>query len=256
MGNSAGQGCKGHDKDARSDCRFQLVSEDAGQDQKQHHSAACADETADETDHYAADNRLGNLLPFGFSRLHFLRCHNRADDEFEADKQCHALRKTAHRSVRHEGGNEAADQCKDQHGNQHNQAVADVDVFVFLIRPRADTRGKHIRRKRNSDRLVRRHVQECDQHRGDNCRRRESREPCSKTGAEAGCDTYNQLCNGHIFFLSFCFFITIRFIQFSSLFLLCQTVFSESFLDSPTIIGFTITVTFYNRRFPYSWNAI
>ena len=79
MGNSAGQGCKGHDEDARSDCRFQLVSEDAGQDQKQHHSAACADETADETDHYAADNRLGNLLLFGFSRLRGEQSFGRRD---------------------------------------------------------------------------------------------------------------------------------------------------------------------------------
>lgn len=69
--------------------------------------------------------------------------------------------------------------------------MANVDIFVFLICPRTDPRREDIRCKRYPDRLVRRHMQKCDQHRRNDRRRRKSRKTRSKAGTEAGHNTYD-----------------------------------------------------------------
>ena len=51
VADSSGQGREGHDEHAGTHSRFQLVAEDAGEDEEHHHAAACADEAADERAH-------------------------------------------------------------------------------------------------------------------------------------------------------------------------------------------------------------
>jgi hypothetical protein len=71
----------------------------------------------------------------GFICLYFFRCHNRTDDKFQSDKQCHHFRKSAHGSIWHQRRYEAADQCKNQNRYQHNHAMADINVFILFISP-------------------------------------------------------------------------------------------------------------------------
>ena len=56
MGQRAGKGCKGHDKNAGSHSGFQLIAKYAGEDEKHHHAAACADKAADKADEHSAQD--------------------------------------------------------------------------------------------------------------------------------------------------------------------------------------------------------
>ena len=158
MRDCTGQSCKGHNKDARSNCCFQLISEHAGQHQKQHHATACSDKSTDKSNHNTAENRLLDFLFFWFVCLYFFRRHDRTDDKFQSDKQCHHFRKSAHGSIWHKRRYEAADQCKNQNRYQHNHAVADINVFILFISPGTYSWCQHIRCQRNANRLISRHV--------------------------------------------------------------------------------------------------
>lgn len=58
MGGSTGKCGKCHDEDAGSYSGLQFITQDRGQDQQHHHTAAGADETADEADQHTAYQRL------------------------------------------------------------------------------------------------------------------------------------------------------------------------------------------------------
>ena len=83
MGGSAGKCGKCHDEDAGSYSGLQFITQDRSQDQQHHHTAAGADETADEADHHAAYQRLEGSFLCGDALHGFLGGHYGTDNEFD-----------------------------------------------------------------------------------------------------------------------------------------------------------------------------
>ena len=83
MGCSTGKCGKCHDEDAGSYSGLQFITQDRSQDQQHHHTAAGADETADEADHHAAYQRLEGSFLCGDALHGFLGGHYGTDNEFD-----------------------------------------------------------------------------------------------------------------------------------------------------------------------------
>ena len=181
MGDRAGQGGEGHNEHAGAHGSLELVAQDTGQDEQHHHTAAGTDKAADHPDDHTADDRLeGTLL--SRDPLHgFFGGHNGLDDEFNAQQECHKHREAAHGGGRHQACHPAAHHGEQQHAGHHNQAVFDIQVFVFVVGVGRHRTGQHIRGKGNADRHVGVHPQEGDEHRADDSGGAHAR----KAGAQA-----------------------------------------------------------------------
>ena len=168
-----------HDEHACANGGFQLVAHDGGQNQQHHHAAARADEAANHADERAADDRLHHALLFAHVLHGFARRHHRADDELDAQQHRHQYAEAAHRSARHKACDVAAYDRERQHRRHHQQAVANVEILVLTVCPRACGTRQHVARQRNADRLIRLHAQERNQHRADDRRGAHARESCA-----------------------------------------------------------------------------
>lgn len=140
----AGERSKGHDKHARADCGFQLIAEHCGENKQHHHAAARTDESADETDYRSADNGLYRTL-FRRDFFHRLfRRHDRADDEFYSEQECHYNREAAHRCRWEQAREIAADDCEREDGRHHNESVFYIEVLFLAVCIRRDGAREHI----------------------------------------------------------------------------------------------------------------
>ena len=97
MTGSAGQCSKGHDKDAGADGCLQLIAKYGGEDQQHHHSAACTDKAADQSDYDSTENGLDDSGFLVDGHHFFLCCHNRPHNEFDTKQHRHNGREPAHR---------------------------------------------------------------------------------------------------------------------------------------------------------------
>ena len=147
MADSSGQGREGHDEHAGTHSRFQLVAEDAGEDEEHHHAAACADKAADEADEDAADDGLDGPLLCADALHGLFGGHDGPDDELDAQQEGHEHREAAHGGRGEQAGHPAAHHREHQHAHHHDEAVFDVEVLVFMVGVGRDGAGQHIRRE-------------------------------------------------------------------------------------------------------------
>ena len=186
MGDRSGEGGKSHDENAGAHSSFELIAQDAGEDEEHHHTAAGSDETADEADYYAADHGLDGPFFRGNAGHGFLGGHDRAEDEFNAQKESHKDGKAAHGL----GGNKACDvasHCrKDQDAGHHDEAVPDVQIFVFVIGVGGNGARQHVGGQGDAHGHVGVHIQKSDEHGADDCGGAHAREAGAEACAHAG----------------------------------------------------------------------
>ena len=89
VADGSGQSCRAHDEHACPDGCLELVPEHGGQDEKHHHSAARADEPADEAYNRAADDRANGFLLRGRALESLFRLDDRLYDELDAEQESH-----------------------------------------------------------------------------------------------------------------------------------------------------------------------
>ena len=124
---------KRHDENACADCGFQLVPEHAGQNQKHHHTAARADESANKADDYATENGLEKLDPTPLLLVELLGRHNGLENKFNAEYGRHDEREGAHGILRNVRSDITAEYRKDQNRHQHDFAVFEIQIIVFSV---------------------------------------------------------------------------------------------------------------------------
>ena len=194
MADRTGKCGESHDEYAGSDCGLQFVAKDACEDEQHHHAAACADKSADEADHEAADNGLDE------SSVRICTCHglfgghDRFYDKLDSKKQGHEYREVSHGLVGHKACNKASEQGHTQHGDHHDDTVADIKILIFSIRVGADGAGKDIACKGDAYGFVGRHVKKCDQHGADDRCCAHSGESGSKSCAGSGQKADDKFC--------------------------------------------------------------
>lgn len=158
---------EGHDENAGAYGGFQLVSQDACEDQKHHHTSSRADKSADETDHNAADEGLDESFAWICRRHGFFGCHDWFYDEFDSQKEGHEYRETAHSLIWYEACDKTSDQGGAKHGDHHDDTVSDIEIFILSISISADGAGKNVACESDPYCVVCRHVKKCDEHRAD-----------------------------------------------------------------------------------------
>lgn len=204
VGDGACQGGKGHDKHAGPHGGLQLIAQHADQDQEHHHAAACADKAADQAHRRAADDRLHGGLFSATGLVALPGRHDRLENELQPREQGHEHGEAAHGGLGEQGGDIAAHQRKDQHGDEHDEAVFHVQIAVLFVGVGRDCRGQHIRGQGNADGLIGVHVQKCDEHRRDHRRGGKSRQTGAEAGSRAGDETYDEFYEHTVFlFLPF-----------------------------------------------------
>ena len=186
MGYRTGQGGEGHNKHAGSNGGFQLIAHDAGENQQHHHAAAGADEAADKANDHAADHGLDSPL-FGVGLSHgLLGGHDGTDNELDAKQKGHKHREAAHGGRGHQTCDVTAHHGEEQHAEHHNQAVFDVQIFVFMVGVGGDSAGQHIGGQSDANGHVGIHPQEGDEHGADHRGGTHARKACAQACAHAG----------------------------------------------------------------------
>lgn len=121
--------------------------------------------------------------------LHVLLCgHHGADDELDAEQQCHDHGEIAHCNGWHKTRDKASDNGECQHRDHHDEAVADVQIPVAAVGIGRDGACQHIGCQCDADGRVRLDMQKCDEHGGDDGSGTHS----GKARAEAGPRTCEQ----------------------------------------------------------------
>ena len=180
------QQVKAHDEHTGAHGSLQLVAQHAGEDEQHHHAAARADKAADETDEHSAHKGLDRTL-FCADALHgFLGGHHWAHNKLDAQQEGHEHREASHGGRGHSAGHPAANYREQQHAGQHDQAVFDIQILVFVVGIGGHRAGQHIRRQGNAHRHIGVHVQEGDEHGADDCRRAHTGKAGTKAGPHAG----------------------------------------------------------------------
>ena len=80
-----------------------------------------------------------------------LWCQYRLDDEFDAKEKSHQGRKAAHSSFGDNAGDVAAHQGEAQDADHHDNAVFDIEVFIFAIGIGGSSAGQDITGKSNAN---------------------------------------------------------------------------------------------------------
>ena len=151
MTDRPGEGGRTHDENAGADGGFQLITQHGGEYKQHHHAAASAHKATDETDHSAAEDRTNRFLSGGGGLKPLLWRQYRLDDKLDAEKESHQGRKAAHSSFGDNAGDVAAHQSETQDADHHDNAVFDIEVFIFAIGIGGSSAGQDITGKSNAN---------------------------------------------------------------------------------------------------------